>query len=142
MKTKIFTYKGWLGIESSDQAEGLIAKPGNGNLGVVLRSDCCEITPEAKAVFNNAKREGGSFAPFMLTTHAGGGIMHGKSSFGWMGGYFNADEFANVKIGRECDKKVVDDMIEVKDMEIPVEFKKFVDKEGYIDSQIDKVVEG
>jgi hypothetical protein len=141
MKTKIFTYKGWLGVESSEKAEGIIAKPEGGNLGVVVKTDCCEITPEAKQVFKNAGREGGSFAPFMLTTHVGQGTAHGKSSFGWLGGYLNADEFANIKLGRDCDKKAIDDMIEVSNMTIPEEFKKFVDQEGYRDEQIDKVVE-
>lgn len=140
MKTRIFTYKGWLGIESSPEAEGLVAKPGNGNMGCVLRTDCVEITPEAKQVFNNAKREGGSFAPFMLTTHKGAGVEHGKSSVGWLGGYLQACEFADVLIGRDCDKKAVEYMIEVADMEIPSEFKQLVDKEGFRDEKIENIV--
>src|SRR3990172_5763158 len=44
-RTKIFAYRGWLGIQSQPKAEGLIAKPGGDNLGVVLRTDCCDLTP-------------------------------------------------------------------------------------------------
>lgn len=131
MKTKIFTYNGWVGIESSEQAEGMIAKPGGGNLGVVLRADACEITPEAKKVFKDARREGGSFAPFMLTTHAGNATKeHGKSSFGWLGGYLNASKFDEVLLGRDCDKNVLDDMVEVPSMEIPQNFIEFVNEQG------------
>lgn len=129
VKTKIFTYKGWIGIQSSENSEGLIAKPGGGNMGVVLSTSACEITPEAKAVFKNAGREGGSFASFMLTEHAGAPSEHGKSSIGWLGGYLNAAPFSAVKLGRDCNKSVLEDMTEVADMEIPIEFMDFIDKQ-------------
>ncbi len=129
MNTKIFVYKGWIGIQSSEKVEGLIAKPGNGNIGVVVNTAHCEITPEAKNAFKSAGKEGGSFAPYMLTTHAGAGKDHGKSSFGWLGGYLNAGKTSQIKLGRDCDKDVLNDMIEVKDMEIPRAFKEFVDEQ-------------
>ena len=47
MKTTIFAYKGIIGIQSSPDAEGLIAKPGNGNLGCVIDAASVEIQKEA-----------------------------------------------------------------------------------------------
>lgn len=130
MKTKIFMYKGWIGVQSSPDSDGLIAKPGGGNLGVVIRTDACEITPEAKKVFKDCRREGGSFAPFMLTKHEGQATgAHGRSSFGWLGGYLNAAPISEVKIGRDCDKEALSDMVEVENMEIPEDFKTFIDEQ-------------
>lgn len=129
MKTKIFAYKNYLGIESSEDAEGMIAKPGNGNIGVVVMTGSCEITPEAKGMLKNAKREGGSFAPFMLTKHADPDAGFGKSSFGWLGSYIAGAPASEVLVGRDCNKEVLDDMIEVKDMVLPEGFIQFVDSE-------------
>jgi len=128
-RTKIFAYRGWLGIQSQPKAEGLIAKPGGDNLGVVVRTDCCDITPDAKQAFASAGREGGSFAPFMLTKHEGPGTEHGKSSIGWLGGYTQACKTGEVVLGRDCNKEVLADMVLVEDMALPKSFVEFVDEQ-------------
>lgn len=131
MKTRIFAYKDWIGVESSEKCDGIIAKPGGGNIGVVVNTEFCEITPEAKRVFQGAHREGGSFAPFALTTHSDPhNPAHGKSSFGWIGGYLNASHFLEVAIGRDCDLSALDDITVVETLEIPEEFKEFVNQQN------------
>lgn len=129
-RTKIFLYKGVFGIESSAKSEGIIARPVNGNLGVVVNTAGCDITPEAKKVLENASREGGSFAPFMLTKHSGPGTEHGKSSFGWLGGYMQACSPNEVQLGRDCSKEVLADMVtmDVNDMMLPKSFVEYVNK--------------
>ena len=48
MKTQIFVHKGFLGIKSSLDAEGLLNDPTDGNqLGVVVDASCCEFQQAA-----------------------------------------------------------------------------------------------
>lgn len=48
MRTKIFAYKGVLGIESSDRADGLMNDPNEkGQMGFVLDSRFVDVQPEA-----------------------------------------------------------------------------------------------
>jgi hypothetical protein len=127
MKTRIYAYKNVLGVDTNVEVEGLINDPkSSGQLGMVIRTDAVEITPSAKEMLRNAKREGGSFAPIMLTKHANPD-EHGKSSFGVLGfgkAVFSKDDLA---IGRECDKSVLDDMTEIGEEQVPEDFKAFVD---------------
>lgn len=127
MNTQIFVYKGMLGILSPENAKGIIARPGSGSMGFVVNTANIDISKEAKDAFNNAGREGGSFSDFMLTSHVGGAVeVHGKSSIGWLGGSRTAARVRDLKLGRDCDKSVLNDMNEV-EVEIPADFKKYID---------------
>jgi hypothetical protein len=97
----------------------------------VLTSMMVLLLDQAKQAFKSASREGGSFAPYMLTKHADteNNKDHGKSSIGWLGGFLNACPLGQIKLGRDCEKEVLDDMVEVKELEIPQSFKDFVDKQ-------------
>ena len=46
MKTKVFAYKGYVGILSSPEAD-LVAKPGNGNIGCVADAANVEFSQDA-----------------------------------------------------------------------------------------------
>jgi DNA-binding MarR family transcriptional regulator len=127
MKTQIFSYNGVIGVFSPDD-EGYLNNPEeDGQLGTVVRCDCCEITPEAKKLLQNAKREGGSFSSLMLTKHSNPTKKSGKSSFGYMG--FKKAMFAgeDLMLGRDCDKSVLEDMTE-KEIEVPEDFKAAIDE--------------
>lgn len=48
MRTKVFAHKGWVGIESDVNAEGILNRPlDKGQLGFVLDANFVDITPEA-----------------------------------------------------------------------------------------------
>lgn len=123
-RTKIFAYKGILGMVTHPGAAGVIAKPEKGNLGVVIEAKHCDITPEAKQMFQHARREGGSFAAIQLT----GGD---NPCIGWLGGYQMACEARDIEIGRDCDKSTLDKMnlVEVPNMTFPKSFIEYVDKQ-------------
>lgn len=56
MRTKIFTHKGILGIESSYKAEGLLNNPkAEGQLGFAIDSNYVDIQPEALRLMNQIK---------------------------------------------------------------------------------------
>lgn len=132
-RTKIFVYNGFLGIESGFDVDGLIADPQSqpGSLGFVIKTDCIEITTEAKDAFKRAKRDGGSFATTMLTEHDPSIVdKHGKSSFGFLGGPLFMQKVSELEIGRTCTLSSLDDMILNDAMEIPDGFKVAVDKEN------------
>lgn len=124
-KTKIFAYKGILGMISAPGCPGIIAAPGKGgSLGIVIEAKHCDITPEAKAMFGHARRESGSFAGIQLT----GGD---NPCIGWIGGYNLACKQIEIEIGRDCDKSTLDKMnlVEVPDMTFPKSFVEYVDKQ-------------
>lgn len=51
MKTKVFEYKGYVGIQSSLEAEGLLNEPDQpGQLGFVVDANYVEISPKALEV--------------------------------------------------------------------------------------------
>ncbi|MDD5650621.1 MAG: hypothetical protein PHF86_09430 [Candidatus Nanoarchaeia archaeon] len=48
MRTQIFAHKGWIGIKSNVNAEGLLNKPlDKGQLGFVVNADFVDISPDA-----------------------------------------------------------------------------------------------
>jgi len=123
MRTKIFSYKGVIGAETHLKKGKFINNPlSKGQLGCVIHTKEIDITKEAKDLIRNAPREGGSFAPIMLTRHADGS----GSSIGIMGFWKHAFAGEDLCIGRDCDISVLDDCTEV-DMEVPADFKEFVD---------------
>lgn len=129
MKTQIFAYKGHLGA-TTDQENGIfINDPKSpGQLGVVVPTSEVQISGDAKQLIKNAKREGGSFAPLMLTKHAGEGTgMFGPSSIGLMGFWKHyLGSGPEIKIGIDCDVKVLEDCEEIQ-IEAPEDFKAFID---------------
>lgn len=42
-KVKVFAYKGFVGISADENSEGIIAHPGNGNLGVEIEKEFMEF---------------------------------------------------------------------------------------------------
>jgi hypothetical protein len=128
MKTKIFAYKDYVGVDAN-MSEGKfindIKSPGQ--LGIVVSINEIEISKEAKDIIRSAGREGGSFAPLMLTKHKDAGLEHGDASIGVMGfGKIVVGKKGEINIGRTCDKDVLD-MIPDSVVEPPEDFKEFID---------------
>jgi len=124
MRTKIFAYKGVIGAETDiDNGDFLNNPKAGGQLGCVIHTKEVDITKEAKRLIKSARREGGSFAPIMLTKHSDGS----GSSIGLMGFYKHLFYDEDLCIGRTCDTSVLEDCNET-EIEIPVEFMSIVDK--------------
>lgn len=124
MRTKIFSHLGVIGAETDLQDGKFLNNPLDGNqLGCVISTSEIDITKEAKEIIRNAPREGGSFAPIMLTKHSDGK----GSSIAIMG--FGKHIFAgeDICIGRTCTLSVLDDCNET-EIEIPKEFIEVVDQ--------------
>jgi len=123
MRTQIFAYRGVIGALTDLNEGKFINDPkSEGQLGCVIHTSEIDITKEAKELIKNAPREGGSFAPIMLTKHADGS----GSSIGLMGFWKHAFAGEDLCIGRDCKTEVLEDCTEV-EMEVPVDFKQFVD---------------
>ena len=117
MKTKIFSYKNFIGAETDlDKGVFLNDPRGNGQLGCVVALEEIEITKEAKDLLRKATREGGSFAPIMIDEGSIGLLGHWKH-------LFNLD--APV-LSRDCDLSVLDKLAD-SEIAIPQEFKAAAD---------------
>jgi hypothetical protein len=59
MRTQVFSYKGWVGIQSDVTAEGLLNKPlDKGQLGFVIDAAFVDISPEALDLLKQVKKSG------------------------------------------------------------------------------------
>ncbi len=81
-KVKVFSYKGFVGISSSPESEGIIAHPGNGNLGVVCNAKDVEISEEALELLKKVKKGNDDLGDIDVFKSSDGMIV-----FSWLGGY-------------------------------------------------------
>ena len=131
MKTRIFAHRGVVGAVTDMENGKFINDPmGGGQLGCVIDVNEVEMTTAAKEAIRGAGREGGSFAPIMLTQHAD---EVGGASIGLFGRGFHLFHGEDLKIGRTCDLSVLDQIEINDDLEIP-QREEF---ESYVDSLID-----
>ncbi len=118
-KTKVFAYKGMIGIECDPESDALIAKPGNGNIGCVCDASKIDISEDALKLLRQIKRG----------RHSLGEIDVYKTNdlviFGWLGGYLKAFKPHNVETSREYDPSVLK---HTENVEIPQQFIDWVDK--------------
>lgn len=122
----IFAHKGNVGMIISRKGKFINDPFVEGQLGAVIGTNEIEISKEAKALINKAKRDGGSFSELMLTKHEGVAIeSHGKSSIGVMGmGFVHLGE--DFSIGRTCSLSVLEDCTEIENNP-PEDYKNFID---------------
>jgi hypothetical protein len=122
MRTKVFFYKGYVGIQSSMEADGIIAKPGNGNIGFVINADHVDVSPEALDALKKVKKVGGSFGSLMIFQ-----ANDDVRCFSWLGGPLNAFRPEDVEGDRDYTPSILkptDDVV------VPEEFKQFVDSQA------------
>lgn len=129
---KIFVYKGVVGA-TTDVENGTflndLSTPGN--MGAVVLTQHVVMTQEAKDLILQARREGGSFAPLMLTRHSKDAVTNpGEASVGVLGlGHHLISDYPESKhvlIGRDCSLEILDE-ITVEEFDAPQGFKDFVD---------------
>lgn len=128
MRTIIFGYKGIIGAETDlDKGKFLNDPKAGGQLGVVVPVEEIDINKEALELLKKAKREGGSFAPIMLTKHSSQYEGESKASVGLMGFWKHLFHGEDLCIGRDCDTSILD-LCNVTEVNIPQDFKDVVDK--------------
>lgn len=86
MRTKVFAYKGIIGIQSSDTAEGLINDPTqSGQLGFIVDSNFVDISKEAFSLLKKIKNGNDSIGDIDVFQTADNRI-----TFAWLGGQLRA----------------------------------------------------
>ncbi len=115
----IFAYKGSVGAISDINNGTFINNPlDDSQLGVVVSVEHCTISEEAKSILSKSTREGGSFAPFMLTEHADGGASVAVMGIGC--------HLIEPVVGSTCSLSVLD-RIPVVPNDPPADFVSFID---------------
>lgn len=128
MKTlNIFAHKGRVACNITMTGKFINNPSAAGQMGCVVSTSEVTISKEAADIIRGAKREGGSFAPLMLTVHEGEAVVaHGPSSIGVLGvGKVYLGTSDDLTIGRTCDLKALDDC-EVIENNPPEDFVEFV----------------
>jgi len=120
MRTKIFAYKGIVGIQSGPDAENMVAKPENGNLGCVLEAQGIDISPEALELLKSIPR-GRDGLGEVDVFQAGDKII-----FGWLGGYMKAILPEQCETSRDYNPSLLNS---TEGVEAPEDFRKFVDEQ-------------
>jgi hypothetical protein len=91
MRTKVFAYKGFVGIVSNPKAEGLLNDPLKpGQLGFIVDADYVDIQPEALELLKKVRTSGDDIGEVDAWKCA-----DGKTAFSWLGGpwkVFSPDE--------------------------------------------------
>lgn len=118
MRVKIFEYKGYVGIDSDPNSEGLVAKPGGGSLGVVMDASKADISPKALELIKKVRkgRDGLGEIDVFGTTE--------KPILGWLGGYKKAFKPEEIESSRDFNPNLLKS---VEGVEAPDGFKKFID---------------
>jgi len=82
MRTKIFEYKGYIGIQSAVDAEGLLNDPTkSGELGFVLDAAFVDIHPRALKLLMTIPKSGDDIGDFDVYKADDGRVI-----LGWLGG--------------------------------------------------------
>ena len=114
----VFYYKGIIGIDCDPNSEGIIAKPGNGNLGVVCKADKVRFSKDAVDALKRVKRSHDAIGDVDIFSSNEGPI------FSWLGGYRRMIKPDLVEGSRDYDASLI---TATDDVEIPEDFKAAVD---------------
>ncbi len=121
--TKVFVYKGVIGILSDVKSEGLLNKPEQpGQLGFVLEANKVQFSKEAKKLLKTIKKSGDSIGDVDCFKSTSKGVI-----FSFLGGPLKAFKPGEVEGARDTNFNLLDEFPDI-DIEIPKQFKEFVDK--------------
>jgi hypothetical protein len=120
MKTKVFSYRGFVGIQSSSECEGIIAHPVSGSLGVVCNANSVEFSADAVELLKTIKKGDDDIGDVNIFQTFDNTIV-----FSWMGGYLRLIEPSKSQFSRDCDTSLFESSDGV---EPPDDFKSAVDK--------------
>jgi len=119
MRTSVFTYKGYIGIESDVKAEGLLNDPSQpGQLGFVVDANSVDIQPEALELLKAIKKGRDSLGDVDVFS-AGDKVI-----FGWLGGPLRLIDPKNTTGSRDYNPSLLKSNSDVK---TPEDFIKAVD---------------
>ena len=119
-RTKVFAYKGVVGIQSSPECE-LIARPGGGSLGCVADASTVDFSQEAIDIMKQVKKNGDVIGDIDVFKANDGIVV-----FGWFGGYLKVVRPIDSEAARGTDLSLLTAATEP--IEVPQEFKNFVDE--------------
>jgi hypothetical protein len=119
-RTKVFAYKGVVGIQSGPECE-LIAHPGGGNLGCVADASKVDISQEAIDVLKTVKKNRDVIGDIGCFKADDGMVV-----FSWFGYYLRPIVPAECEADRDTDLSLLTASTEL--IEVPQEFKEFVDE--------------
>ena len=120
MDTKIFAHKGYLGIQSSYEAEGLENNPkDNKDLGFVVNAAYCAIQPAALEILRNVPKSNDDIGEIDVFKDKEGTVF-----MCWLGGSMVAFEpNSDISIKRQY----MPELLTATDFETPVDFIDFVE---------------
>lgn len=122
MKTKVFSHRGIIGIQSSYTADGLLNDPTQpGQLGFVADASQVEIHPEALELLKKVKRSHDDIGDVDVF-----GASDGKVIFAWLGGPMRALNPEEVEGSSSYDASLLKSTDGV---ETPQDFINFVNSE-------------
>jgi hypothetical protein len=123
MRTKVFSYKGVVGIKSDVKADGLLNDPKkSGQLGFVVDASCVDISSEALVLLKTVPKSSddiGEVDVFQASDK--------KVVFSWLGGPWKSFRPEDVSSSGTYDPSLLRASVEV--VEIPQDFIDYVDKE-------------
>jgi len=103
MRTKVFAHKGFVGIESGIDAEGLLNNPLKpGQLGFVVRADCVDFQKEAIEILKTIKRSGDSIGEVDIYQSNNDGVI-----LCWLGGPFKLIDPTTADGSNEYDASLI-----------------------------------
>lgn len=119
MRTKIFYYKGIVGIQSGIHAEGLLNDPmKKGQLGFVVDAAFVDVSPEALEALKTIRKSADCIGDVDISQSADKVVIH------WLGGPLKAFRPCMVTGSRDYDASLITTTLPV---EIDPEFIKMVD---------------
>lgn len=119
MRTKVFTYKGFIGIESTVNADGLLNKPlDKGQLGFLFDAKFVDIQPEALELLKRLSMSADDVGEVE--------IYQSKDIvvFGWLGG---PKKVVDITINTASNDYHPELLVPVDNIDIPQDFIDFID---------------
>lgn len=119
MRTTIFAYRGYVGIDSDPSADHLVAGPHTGSIGCVVESEGIDISPEALEELKKIKKSGDDLGEVDVFKSGD------KVVVGWLGGYRKVFKAEDIEGSSEFDASL---LTANPNVVVPDEFKEAADE--------------
>lgn len=120
MEIKIFAYNGFVGIMSDPDSDGMIAKPGNGNLGCVCDASKVKISQEAIELLKTVPKGADDIGDIDVFKADDNRVI-----ISWFGGYYKVIDPKKSEAARDTNFYLLTPATE--EVEVPESFKQFID---------------
>lgn len=119
MRTKIFSYRGIVGIKSDPKAEGLVNDPdGPNQMGYVLDASHIDVSQEALDILKNIKKGTSSFAEIDVFKDNSGRVI-----LGFFGGPLVMIHPTETEASRDYEPTLLDGVAKLVPNEPPEDFR-------------------